>query len=131
MTNFFSERFEESEGFALKKFDWDDANAFTTRLLDKTLERDESHQKTILPILKNWEADRINPIDNIILKMALSELLFFEDIPVKVTMNEYIELSKIYSTPKSKDFVNGVLDTARKRLEKKGDIVKLGRGLSS
>lgn len=131
INDFFSERFEESEGFSLKKFDWDDANDFTTRLLDKTLERDESHQKTILPILKNWEADRINPIDNIILKMALSELLFFEDIPVKVTMNEYIELSKIYSTPKSKDFVNGVLDTARKRLEKKGDIVKLGRGLSS
>jgi len=131
INDFFSERFEPEEGFTLKKFDWDDANNFTGKLLDKTLSSEESHQKIILPILKNWEADRINPIDNIILKMALTELLHFEDVPVKVTMNEYIELSKVYSTPKSKDFVNGVLDTARKRLEKKGDIVKHGRGLSS
>jgi len=131
INDFFSERFEEAEGFTLKKFDWKDATTFTTKLLDKTLEQDETHQKIIMPILKNWEADRINPMDNIILKMALSELLYFENVPVKVTMNEYIELSKIYSTPKSKDFVNGVLDTARKKLEKRGDIVKLGRGLSS
>jgi len=111
INDFFSERFEAEQGFGLKSFDWDDANNFTTKLLDKTLEQDENHQKIILPILKNWEADRLNPMDNIILKMALSELLYFEDVPVKVSMNEYIELSKIYSTPKSKDFVNGVLDT--------------------
>lgn len=131
INDFFSERYDETAGFTLKSFDWDDAKNFTSKLLDTTLERGDAHQEIILPILKNWEADRINPMDNILLKMALTELLHFEDVPVKVTMNEYIELSKLYSTPKSKDFVNGVLDTARKKLEKRGDIVKLGRGLSS
>ncbi len=83
----------------------------------------------IEPALKNWEADRVAIIDMILLKLALAEMLYFETIPTKVTLNEYVDISKLYSTPKSKDFINGILDRLMKKLQKDGKIQKSGRGL--
>lgn len=83
----------------------------------------------IEPALKNWDAERVAVMDMILLKMALCELMTFPSIPTKVTLNEYVEISKQYSTDKSKDFINGILDRLMKKLEKEGKIVKEGRGL--
>jgi len=77
----------------------------------------------------NWDIERIAFIDNLILELALSEFLYFPSIPTKVTMNEYIELSKYYSTEKSRNFINGILDKALKDLKKDNKIIKIGRGL--
>ena len=77
----------------------------------------------------NWDIERIAFIDNLILELALTEFLYFPSIPTKVTMNEYIELSKYYSTEKSRNFINGILDKALKDLKKAGKINKAGRGL--
>jgi transcription antitermination protein NusB len=77
----------------------------------------------------NWDIERIAFIDNLILELALSEFLYFPSIPTKVTMNEYIELSKYYSTEKSRNFINGILDKALKDLKKADKILKAGRGL--
>lgn len=78
---------------------------------------------------KNWELDRIATIDIVLIKMALIEMMHFNSIPVKVSINEYIELSKDFSTPKSKSFINGVLDKLAARLKEDGRIRKTGRGL--
>lgn len=77
----------------------------------------------------NWDFERIAVMDNLILKMAISEFLKFETIPIKVTMNEYIEISKVFSTPKSNIFVNGMLDKLLSEFKESGKIQKLGRGL--
>ena len=77
----------------------------------------------------NWDIERIAFIDNLILELALSEFLYFPSIPTKVSMNEYIELSKYYSTEKSRNFINGILDKALKDLKKADKIRKAGRGL--
>ena len=76
-----------------------------------------------------WESDRLAVMDILLLKMALAELLEFPSIPVKVTLNEYIELSKMFSTPKSKVFINGILDKMIADLRRKNEIKKMGRGL--
>ena len=73
--------------------------------------------------------DRIAILDLILMKMALCELKYFPTIPVKVSINEYIDISNLYSTPKSKDFVNGVLDKVKNQMIVKGEIKKFGRGL--
>jgi len=83
----------------------------------------------IEPALNNWDADRVAVIDMILLKMAISELMIFSTIPTKVTLNEFVEISKLYSTDKSKDFINGILDRLMKKLKKEGKIKKEGRGL--
>lgn len=104
-------------------------NDFGEHLLKKVIEQDAELLTVIEPTLKNWDADRVAVIDMILLKMALCELMEFPTIPTKVTLNEYVEISKNYSTPKSKDFINGILDKLMKQLDKEGKIVKEGRGL--
>lgn len=92
--------------------------------------KNEAYLLTLIePTLKNWDIDRLAIIDMILLKMALAEFLYFPTIPTKVTLNEYLEVSKQYSTPKSKDFINGILDRLMKSLEAEGKINKEGRGL--
>jgi N utilization substance protein B len=83
----------------------------------------------IKPVLKNWDHERLAIIDMILMKMALCEMLHFDSIPTKVTLNEYVEIAKLYSTAKSKDFINGVLDNLMKELTDSGAIKKSGRGL--
>ena len=102
---------------------------FGEQLLRKTCQEDRALFEQIEPTLKNWDADRVAVLDMIMLKMALCELLHFPTIPTKVTLNEFVEISKVYSTEKSKDFINGILDRLMKRLLKEEKIVKEGRGL--
>ncbi len=102
---------------------------FGAQLLIKTYKQDEVLLEDIKPMLKNWDAERVATIDMILMKMALAELLFFPTIPTKVTINEYVDISKMYSTDKSKDFVNGILDRLMKKLKEEERIVKEGRGL--
>lgn len=102
---------------------------FGELLLKKVNEDNDALLGVIEPTLKNWDADRVAVIDMILLKMAVCELLSFPTIPTKVTLNEFVEISKQYSTDKSKDFINGILDRLMKKLHKEGKIVKEGRGL--
>jgi len=76
-----------------------------------------------------WDADRIAELDAIMIKMGIAEFLKFPSIPVKVTLNEYVEIAKEYSTPKSSVFVNGILDTLSKDFQQEGKLKKIGRGL--
>ncbi len=102
---------------------------FARELLTKTMENNEHLAELIQPKLKNWDIDRIAQIDMILMKMAICELLYFDEIPVKVSINEYIDLAKIYSTSRSKDFVNGILDNIMRDLRAQNAIIKSGRGL--
>jgi transcription antitermination protein NusB len=102
---------------------------FGESLLSKTLDTDAELLALIEPVLKNWDADRVAIIDMILIKMALSEFITFPTIPTKVTLNEYLDISKAYSTDKSKEFVNGILDRLMRKLKEEGLIQKEGRGL--
>ena len=97
---------------------------FRKTLLNKTAISKEIEQKT-----KNWDSDRIANVDYALLQMAISEVKNFPSIPVKVTINEYLEISKEYSTPKSSIFINGILDKLVKEYESSGELNKIGRGL--
>lgn len=98
-------------------------------LLKRTFQGDEALLKQIKPILTNWDHERLALIDMILLKMAACELMEFPTIPAKVTLNEYVEVAKSYSTDKSKEFVNGVLDKLMKELIETDKLNKEGRGL--
>jgi N utilization substance protein B len=111
--------------------DLEDDTDFIKVLFRKTLVNNDEFAKLIMTKAKNWEADRIATVDFIFMKMAVCELTKLPSVPVKVTLNEYIELSKIYSTPKSKMFINGVIDKLIPVLKDSGEIVKTGRGLMS
>lgn len=102
---------------------------FGETLLKKVNDEDAKLLAIIEPSLNNWDAERVAVIDMILLKMAIAELTNFPTIPTKVTLNEFVEISKLYSTDKSKDFINGILDRLMKQLEKDGMINKEGRGL--
>jgi len=98
-------------------------------LLSKTLRDDKSLLDMISPVLQNWDAERVAILDMIMLKMAICEFLYCPTIPTKVTLNEYVELAKNYSTSKSKEFINGILDRLLQELNQTGRIQKEGRGL--
>ncbi len=108
---------------------WADDREFAETLYKQTLIEDDKMEKLIAGSVQNWDVERVALLDKIILKMALTEMQLFRGIPVKVTINEYIEISKLYSTPKSKQFVNGILDKLAQDLAASGDIRKSGRGL--
>lgn len=107
----------------------DDEEEYTKQLFRRTLALGAESEKMISDNAPNWEADRIATMDMVILKMALAEAQTFESIPLKVTMNEYIELANYYSTPKSNVFINGLLETLFSKLLADGKINKIGRGL--
>jgi N utilization substance protein B len=107
----------------------DDEEGYCRDLFRKTLSMGADLEKTISEYTKNWEIERIATMDVVIMKMALTEAIVFDQIPVKVTMNEYIELAKYYSTPKSAQFVNGLLDQIIPKWKNEGKIKKIGRGL--
>jgi N utilization substance protein B len=102
---------------------------FGEQLLRQVILKEDDLQELITPALKNWDYERLAAIDIILLKMALAELLYFPTVPTKVTLNEYVEIAKTYSTLKSKDFVNGLLDRLMKELLQQDKIKKSGRGL--
>ncbi len=107
----------------------DEDKEFIVNLFRKTILRSAEYDKLIDDKVKNWEMDRIAIMDVLLIKMALVEILESPSIPVKVTLNEYIELAKSYSTPKSKIFVNGILDKLVVDLKNQKKIKKTGRGL--
>nr|WP_039866998.1 transcription antitermination factor NusB [Pedobacter sp. BAL39] len=109
--------------------DWEEDRKFVEDLFAYTLRKDKEYQELIADRTKNWESERIALMDTILMKMAICELMNFPSIPVKVTINEYLDLSKDYSTPKSNSFINGILDKILGDLKRTDSIHKIGRGL--
>lgn len=109
--------------------DEEDEVRYVQCLMRNIVEKDKENNELIGKLTKNWDIERIAKMDIIILKMAITELVTFPSIPVKVSLNEYIEIAKFYSSPQSKVFINGVLDKSIIVLEKEGKIKKSGRGL--
>jgi N utilization substance protein B len=120
----------EDESFRVPKLfkDADDKD-FAKDLFRKTVLNEKELAKEFDSKTPNWDMDRIAEMDTIILKMAICELLKFPSIPVKVTLNEYLELAKEYSTPKSSIFINGILDNLVKEFQTNKKMIKAGRGL--
>jgi len=102
---------------------------FGRQLLEKVIVKDEELQKELEGKTPNWDPERIARLDGVVLKIAIAELLYFPNIPTKVTLNEYLEIIKDYSTPNSNNFVNGVLDKLVKEFSLENRLNKIGRGL--
>ncbi|WP_161626048.1 transcription antitermination factor NusB [Hugenholtzia roseola] len=109
--------------------DWENDREFFLELFAKAIEQEEYHESLIAENLQGWDISRIALIDKLIVKIALTEILTFPSIPLKVSINEYVELAKSYGSDKSKDFVNGILDKIAIQLKAEGKIKKSGRGL--
>lgn len=109
----------------------DDADAFgfAKQLFLRTLGRQDEIDAIVMSHTDNWDFDRIAPVDKALLRMATCELLAFEDIPPKVSIDEAIEIAKAYSTEKSSAFINGVLDAVLAQLKNEERLNKSGRGL--
>ena len=120
---------EKSEFRVSKLYKDEEDKEFVSLLFRKTVLNEIELAKNYIDKTPNWDADRIAEIDTIILKMAICEFLKFPSIPVKVTINEYLELAKEYSTPKSSIFINGILDNLVKEFTAEDKIKKTGRGL--
>ena len=125
----FSEKSDEFEELSTLYKEDDDEEEFAKILFRKTVDQDTENTEVINERTKNWEVERIASMDVLLMKMALTEAREFNQIPVKVTMNEYIEVSKFYSTPKSNVFINGILDKVFADMKTSGEISKIGRGL--
>jgi N utilization substance protein B len=125
------QNFENSQelNIAIPDDTWQERKDFLMTLFKNSINEEKELMTLIMPSLKNWDYDRIAETDKILLKIALVELMEFPGIPVKVTINEIIEIAKNYSTPKSGQFVNGVLDKISKDLVSNGQIKKSGRGM--
>ena len=109
--NIFLERINNEENLKyLNIFRSSDDEEFAKNLLKKTIEQEKKISSIIYDLAKNWDKERIALIDLILMKMAITEMMYIQTIPNKVTIDEYIEISKEYSTPKSKEFINGILD---------------------
>ncbi|MCH2449472.1 MAG: transcription antitermination factor NusB [Gracilimonas sp.] len=102
---------------------------FAEKLFFNTVEHEEELDEVISKHIKNWDIHRLALIDRLVLKMAICEFIYFEEIPTKVSINEAIEIAKRYSTAKSGRFINGILDAALTDLDESGRINKKGRGL--
>ncbi|WP_224483699.1 transcription antitermination factor NusB [Robertkochia aurantiaca] len=119
----------ESDYFHPELFKDDDDREYATQLFRKTILNNEKIMKEIEGKTPNWDTERIAGIDAILLRMAICEFLRFPSIPVKVTINEYLEIAKEYSTPKSSIFINGILDKLVKEYQENNTLNKSGRGL--
>ncbi|EIM78788.1 NusB antitermination factor [Nitritalea halalkaliphila LW7] len=108
---------------------WEEDKEFFQNIVNFTIANEDNHRDLIAKKTENWDIERVALTDKIILSMALTEMKQFPSIPTKVSINEYIDISKHYSTPKSKQFVNGLLDVLSKELTEAGEIRKSGRGL--
>ncbi len=132
LTNIEKVDIQNADSFNLPSLsDYQDEINFGQELLNKVVEEYDSLKDHLSGRTPNWESDRIARIDYIILITSTAELLYFPSIPTKVTLNEYIEIAKEFSSPSSGKFVNGVIDNIVKDLTNKGLIVKKGRGLIS
>lgn len=123
--------FVETESVAVEKLDevWEESKEFLKSFFKQTVSEEKEILAILVPFLKNWEIERIIETDRVLLKMAVCELMNYPSIPVKVTINEIIEISKNYSSAKSGQFINGILDSVNKDLSSRGLIKKTGRGM--
>ncbi len=120
----------KDEAFRVPKiFNDQEDQEFVTNLFRKTVLNERELAKEYVDKTPNWDSERIAEIDTIVLKMAICEFVKFPSIPVKVTINEYLEIAKEYSTPKSSIFINGILDNLVKEFEIDNKLNKIGRGL--
>ncbi|MBS1504781.1 MAG: transcription antitermination factor NusB, partial [Bacteroidetes bacterium] len=108
---------------------WDEDRQFITDLFEMCIRHDAEYQEMISKKTQNWEPERIAMMDTLLMKMAITEFINFTSVPVKVTINEYLEISKEFSTPKSNSFINGILDKILYELKADNVIKKVGRGL--
>lgn len=106
-----------------------DDKEFVVKLFEKTILHADEYMELVKANISNWDYDRLALMDKILIFMALTEFCEFHSIPVKVTINEYIEISKFYSTSESRRFVNGMLDRLSNVLKEEGKLVKTGLGL--
>ena len=121
---------DASSSFLVKMhIDEEEDLKFLKSIFDLTIQNNKEIQELISLKTQNWDQDRIAVVDMVLMKMALTEILYFPFIPVKVTINEYLELAKLYSTPNSHGFINGILDKIQLDLRKDNRIQKMGRGL--
>jgi N utilization substance protein B len=122
---------ESPQSFELAELsqDWETDKAFFEQLYHNTLREAANYEELLSEKAQNWKTERFVLIDKILIQMAIAEMIHCESIPVKVTINEYIELAKNYSTPKSKNFINGILNAISEELKANGIIKKSGRGL--
>jgi N utilization substance protein B len=125
-------KLSEGEGFPdaqgiLKA--WQSDDRLVSTMFKELLQDQSAYQSLIEAHTGQWDPERLARVDFLILQMACVELSLFSEIPVKVTINEYIELAKVYSTPQSAAFVNGLLDKIKADMQHKGLISKSGRGL--
>ena len=116
---------QKPNGYNLQQMLSPEKMTFAKTLLTTSIEKREYALGMIKPKLKNWDAERIAVLDMILMEMGVCELLYFETIPTKVTINEYIDLAKAYSTPQSGQFVNGILDSIHKELMNENKIHKV------
>lgn len=126
------QKLKENSGTKLKiskLYKSEEDKEFAIELFRKTYLNDEMLAEEMLGKTPNWDKDRIAEVDMVLIKMAICEFLRFPSIPVKVTINEYLELAKEYSTPKSSIFINGVLDKLSKEYQAGDKLNKMGRGL--
>ena len=108
----------------LPMFDTEDEVGFATRLLEQTIAHHDEYEQLINSHLKGWEADRIADMDRVIIETALAEIMCFEEIPLTISLNEYIELAKEYSGDKSHQFVNGILNEILREMKHDGSLIK-------
>lgn len=120
---------EDDEQLPEIAMNWDEDKEFFENIFNFTIANDAASKALISQKTKNWDIERLAFTDKVIISMAVAEMKNFPSIPVKVSINEYIDISKTYSTPKSKQFVNGLLDVMAKELTESGEIRKSGRGL--
>ncbi len=109
----------------VKEIIGNEKSQYATSLLRTTIQKKDFTLEMIKPKLKNWDADRIAQLDMIMIRMGICEFLYFETIPTKVTINEYIDIAKSYSTQQSGQFVNGILDSIHKDLQAAGNLKKI------
>src|SRR5699024_3079211 len=105
---------------------WEEDKAFILDLFRYAVQYSDAYQELISARTKNWKSDRIALMDTLLMRLAICELIHFSNIPVKVTINEYLEISKEFSTPKSNTFINGILDNILLDLKNSGRIHKYG-----
>lgn len=125
MAILFDALYKKPKSFNFNSFLSGEKKEYAHSLIETVLEKDAYLLSLIEPKFKNWDVERIAIVDLILLKMGVAELLYFETIPTKVTINEYIEVAKMYSTHQSRQFINGVLDNILKDLTQEGLIHKV------
>ena len=120
---------KEDKDLVLMSLWKEDEKEFALNLLSKAITNKVENDKILEKYSNNWESERLAKMDSLLMNLAVTEAKEFSSIPLKVTLNEYIEISKFYSTPKSNGFINGVLDKIFIDLKKDGKLKKVGRGL--